>query len=157
MKDDVARLKNLYLNQGYIDANIQASVDLPRNLKNKEAQADATAPRGEDFDPDEIPAEDLILTYRIEEGRQYRVGTLSVEGNTFFSTDDLMNELTADRAAVFRKAAGTALHLPIDRHTIQCAAGEAMAGVQTPLAMHEVLLHNVARYVLEHLTETWII
>ncbi|MCX6935083.1 MAG: outer membrane protein assembly factor BamA, partial [Verrucomicrobia bacterium] len=63
-------------------------------VKNKEAKTDATAPRGEDFDPDEIPAEDLILTYRIEEGRQYRVGSLSVEGNTFFSTDDLMNELT---------------------------------------------------------------
>ena len=63
-------------------------------MKNKAAQTDAAAPRGEDFDPDEIPAEDLTLTYRIEEGRQYRVGTVSVEGNTFFSTDDLMNELT---------------------------------------------------------------
>ena len=94
MKDDLARLKNLYLNQGYIDAKIDGQVDLPRSMKNKEAQTDAAAPRGEDFDPDEIPAEDLTLTYRIEEGRQYRVGTLSVEGNTFFSTDDLMNELT---------------------------------------------------------------
>ena len=94
MKDDVARLKNLYLNQGYIDAKIDGQVDLPRSTKNKEAQMDTAAPRGEDFDPDEIPAEDLTLTYRIDEGRQYRVGTLSVEGNTFFSTDDLMNELT---------------------------------------------------------------
>ena len=94
MKDDVARLKNLYLNQGYIDAKIEGQVNLPRSTKNKEAQTDAAAPRGEDFDPDEIPAEDLTLTYRIDEGRQYRVGILSVEGTTFFSTDDLMNELT---------------------------------------------------------------
>ncbi|MEI7721765.1 MAG: POTRA domain-containing protein, partial [Verrucomicrobiota bacterium] len=94
MKDDLARLKNLYLNQGYIDAKIDGQVDLPRSMKNKEAQVDGAAPRGEDFDPDEVPAEDLTLTYRIEEGRQYRVGTLSIEGNTFFSTDDLMNELT---------------------------------------------------------------
>jgi outer membrane protein insertion porin family len=93
LKDDVSRIKNYYLNQGYIDISVAASVDLPRTAKNEEAQKDTDAPRGEDFDPDDIPAEDLILTYRIEEGRQYRVGTLSVDGNAFFSADDLLNEL----------------------------------------------------------------
>ena len=94
-KDDVGRIKNFYLNKGYIDVNVQTSVDLPRTIKNEEAQnaAKGTTPRGEDFDPDDVPAEDLILTYRIEEGRQYRVGNLSVDGNTFFSSDDLLNEL----------------------------------------------------------------
>jgi len=96
MKDDIARLKNHYLNQGYIDVNVTGSIDLPRTVRNEEARADAakrdeTPP--EEFDPDDIPAEDLILTYRIEEGRQYRVGNLTVDGNTFFSTDDLQNEL----------------------------------------------------------------
>jgi len=96
MKDDIARLKNHYLNRGYIDVTVTGSVDLPRNARNEEAQADEAkrdSIPAEDFDPDEIPAEDLILTYRIEEGRQYRVGNLTVEGNTFFSTDDLQNEL----------------------------------------------------------------
>jgi outer membrane protein insertion porin family len=93
LKDDVARIKNYYLNQGYIDIGVSASVDMPRTAKNEEAKKDSDAPRGEDFDPDDIPAEDLILTYRIEEGRQYRVGVLSVEGNAFFSADDLLNEL----------------------------------------------------------------
>jgi len=96
MKDDIARLKNYYLNKGYIDVNVTGSVDLPRNAKNEEAKEDAIKrdeSRGEDFDPDEIPAENLILTYRIEEGRQYRVGNLTVDGNTFFSSDDLQNEL----------------------------------------------------------------
>ncbi|NBS14846.1 MAG: outer membrane protein assembly factor BamA, partial [Verrucomicrobia bacterium] len=96
MKDDIARLKNYYLNKGYIDVSVTGSVDLPRNLKNEQAQADASKrdqSREENFDPDDIPAEDLILTYRIEEGRQYRVGNLTVDGNTFFSTDDLQNEL----------------------------------------------------------------
>ena len=97
LKDDVARIKNHYLNHGYIDVNVQASVDLPRTLKNKTAQEEAqkrdATPKGGNVDPDEIPAEDLKLTYRIEEGRQYRVGTLTVEGNTFFSSDDLLNEL----------------------------------------------------------------
>ncbi|HCP06581.1 MAG TPA: hypothetical protein DIT30_05055, partial [Verrucomicrobiales bacterium] len=93
LKDDVSRIKNYYLNQGYIDISVAASIDLPRTAKNEEAQKDTDAPRGEDFDPDDIPAEDLILTYRIEEGRQYRVGTLSVDGNAFFSADDLLNEL----------------------------------------------------------------
>ena len=96
MKDDIARLKNHYLNKGYIDVTVTGSIDLPRNARNEEAQADE-AKRDEippeDFDPDDIPAEDLILTYRIEEGRQYRVGNLTVDGNTFFSTDDLQNEL----------------------------------------------------------------
>ena len=96
MKDDIARLKNFYLNRGFIDINVTGSIDLPRNARNEEAQADAekreeTNP--EDGDPKDIPAEDLILTYRIEEGRQYRVGNLTVDGNTFFSSDDLQNEL----------------------------------------------------------------
>ena len=93
LKDDVARIKNYYLNQGYIDIGVSASVDMPRTAKNEEAKKDSDAPRGEDFDPDDIPAEDLIVTYRIEEGRQYRVGVLSVDGNAFFSADDLLNEL----------------------------------------------------------------
>ena len=50
------------------------------------------------MDPNDIPAEDLILTYRIEEGRQYRVGNLTVDGNTFFSTDDLQNELQGPKS-----------------------------------------------------------
>ncbi|NBU73443.1 MAG: hypothetical protein EBS53_18715, partial [Bacteroidetes bacterium] len=64
MKDDIARLKNYYLNKGYIDVNVTGSVDLPRNAKNEEAKEDAIKrdeSRGEDFDPDEIPAENLIL------------------------------------------------------------------------------------------------
>ncbi|NDE61546.1 MAG: hypothetical protein EB038_04935, partial [Cyclobacteriaceae bacterium] len=96
MKDDIARLKNHYLNKGYIDVSVTGSVDLPRSVKNETAQAEAAKRNGtpsEDFDPNEIPAEDLILTYRIEEGRQYRVGNLTVDGNTFFSSDDLQNEL----------------------------------------------------------------
>lgn len=95
-KEDEARLKNYYLNKGYIDVQVEGSVDLPRNARNEEAQADTTKReqgRPEDFDPDDIPAEDLILTYRIEEGRQYRVGNLTVDGNAFFSADDLLNEL----------------------------------------------------------------
>ncbi len=68
----------------------------------------------------------------------------------------MMDEVSADEAVVSRKAVGTALCLPIDRPTVQCAAGEAMAGAQTPLVMHELLLHKVARYVLERPTETWI-
>ena len=101
MKDDIARLKNHYLNKGYIDVTVTGSIDLPRNARNEEAQADE-AKRDEippeDFDPDDIPAEDLILTYRIEEGRQYRVGNLTVDGNTFFSTDDLQNELQGPKS-----------------------------------------------------------
>ena len=96
MKDDIARLKNHYLNRGYIDVSVTGSVDLPRTARNEEALADEAKrdeTRPEDFDPDDIPAEDLILTYRIEEGRQYRVGNLTVDGNTFFSSDDLQNEL----------------------------------------------------------------
>ncbi|NBR46292.1 MAG: outer membrane protein assembly factor BamA [Verrucomicrobia bacterium] len=95
-KEDEARLKNYYLNKGYIDVQVEGSVDLPRNARNEEAQTDTVKReqgRPEDFDPDDIPAEDLILTYRIEEGRQYRVGNLTVDGNAFFSADDLQNEL----------------------------------------------------------------
>jgi len=101
-KDDVARIKNFYLNKGYIDIDVQTSAVRPRTIKNEQAQnaAKETTPRGEDFDPDDVPAEDLVLTYQIEEGRQYRVGNLSVDGNTFFSSDDLLNELMTNSKQV---------------------------------------------------------
>ena len=69
---------------------------------------------------------------------------------------DLMGELTFDKAAVFRQAAGTALHMFIDRPSMQFAMSEVMGGMQAPLIMHELLLHKVARYVLEYPAETWI-
>jgi len=97
LKEDISRIKNYYLNHGYIDIDLQASVDQPRTEKNKQAQESAKKiddSKGENHpDPDDVPAEDLVLTYRIEEGRQYRVGHISVEGNTFFSSDDILNEL----------------------------------------------------------------
>ena len=59
-------------------------------------------------------------------------------------------------AGLATKAIGKAggRDLSIDRPTMQFAMGEVMAGKKTPLVMRELLLHKVARYVLEYPTET---
>ncbi len=63
-QEDLEKLRTLYLNAGYLDVSIpesNVSLDYPK--------------------PGEI-----VITIRIDEGRQYKVGNISFEGNTIFPT-----------------------------------------------------------------------
>lgn len=70
-QEDLERLRKLYINSGYLDVSIpesNVSLDYPS--------------------PSEI-----VVTIRIDEGRQYRVGNISFEGNTIFITPVLYASL----------------------------------------------------------------
>ena len=86
-KDDVKQIKNLYLNQGFIDVSVRASIDI-RNPTQNEPSSGYTSiltPNTKNID--------LILCYRIEEGQRYGVARISVSGNSFFSEADILKEL----------------------------------------------------------------
>lgn len=70
-QDDLEKLRRFMKNQGYLDVEIPES--------------------GVIFDYPE-PGE-MVITIAITEGRQYRVGTVSVSGNKIFPTDRLMSIL----------------------------------------------------------------
>lgn len=70
-QEDLERLRSMYLNAGYLDVSIPESnvtLDYPNS-------------------------KEIIITIRIDEGRQYRVGDISFEGNTIFPTPILYASL----------------------------------------------------------------
>ena len=63
-QEDLEKLRALYLSEGYLDVSIpesNVSLDYPKPGK-------------------------IVITIRIDEGRQYRVGEIKFEGNTIFPT-----------------------------------------------------------------------
>jgi outer membrane protein insertion porin family len=70
-QEDLERLRTLYLNAGYLDVSIPESnvtLDYPK-------------------------AGRIVITIRIDEGRQYRLGDISFEGNSIFPTPVLYASL----------------------------------------------------------------
>ena len=59
-----------------------------------------------------------------------------------------MDVLPHERAELFRKAAGTALHIAIARPSVQFAMHAIMSSTSTPTVMHWAKLHRPARYML---------
>ena len=57
--------------------------------------------------------------------------------------------LPDDRTELFRTAAGTPLHIAIDRPSVQSAKHEIMSSMSTPAVKHWVKLHRLARYMLQ--------
>jgi outer membrane protein insertion porin family len=87
LKDDIEQLKNLYLNRGFLDVNVRASLDSCRGSQNESAPGSQF-----NFSPKD-KTKDLTLCYRIEEGQRYGVARISVSGNSFFSEADILKEL----------------------------------------------------------------
>lgn len=70
-QEDLEKLRTLYINAGYLDVSIpesNVSLDYPKSGK-------------------------IVITIRIDEGRQYRVGDIRFEGNTIFQTPILYASL----------------------------------------------------------------
>jgi hypothetical protein len=66
------------------------------------------------------------------------------------------DELDETRTALFRRAAGTALYISLDRPSIMFAMVDIMAGMSKPTELHYARLLRLARYLLQHPTETWV-
>jgi len=88
---DLDRVKDLYVNEGFLDVQVTASIDRfgePNNKREKkESRIDGEADNSR---------EDLSLQYRIVEGQRYGVEKISVSGNTFFSENDILKELRSN-------------------------------------------------------------
>jgi outer membrane protein insertion porin family len=87
LKDDIEQIKNLYLNRGFLDVNVRASLDSCRGSQNESAPGSQF-----NFSPKD-KTKDLTLCYRIEEGQRYGVARISISGNSFFSEADILKEL----------------------------------------------------------------
>ena len=66
-----------------------------------------------------------------------------------------MAELPCGRADLFRRAAGTALYIAIDRPSVQFKMHEIMSVMSTPTVMHWAKLHCLAWYMLQDPEERW--
>ena len=87
LKDDIEQIKKLYLNRGFLDVNVRASLD-SCGVSQNESESGSQF----NFSPKD-KTEDLTLCYRIEEGQRYGVARISVSGNSFFSESDILKEL----------------------------------------------------------------
>ena len=65
-------------------------------------------------------------------------------------------ELSAEEASEFRRLAGTALYLSLDRPTIQFAVSDITAGMAKPCRIHMHRLKRLARYLLKFPSEVWV-
>ena len=69
---------------------------------------------------------------------------------------DIDDTLNATDAQTFRQAAGTGLHMSIDRPPLQFAKSVVMSGMSEPEVVHQLQVVRVARFVLQHLGEAWL-
>ena len=81
LPNDVERIKEIYSNRGYLDVQ----VGLPTVAVSKD---------GESF----------AVTFRIEEGQPYTIGTVKLEGNTFFEDEELELGSLVISGEVFQRA-----------------------------------------------------
>jgi outer membrane protein insertion porin family len=78
-EDDLVKLRDYYRELGYLDVDIPAdkvAYDYPKSSK-------------------------LVLTIRITEGREYKVGDITITGNTIIPTDKLRAELKQTTGKLF--------------------------------------------------------
>ncbi len=81
LPNDVERIKEIYSNRGYLDVQV--------GLPTVEVSED-----GESF----------AVTFRIEEGQPYTIGTVKLEGNTFFEDEELELGSLVTSGEVFQRA-----------------------------------------------------
>ena len=67
------------------------------------------------------------------------------------------DELETSDAQIFRQATGTGLYMSIDRPSLQFAMSVVMSGMSVPKVVHQLPVVRVARYVLQHPGEAWLI
>lgn len=78
-QDDIGKLRDYYRELGYLDVEVPAD----------QVQYDYPSPKK------------LVLTIRINEGRQYKVGEIAITGNTIISTETLRGVLRQNTGSIF--------------------------------------------------------
>lgn len=80
LQRDIDRIKIFYLDNGYLD------------MKAGEPQMKLEKDRKK-----------ILITFRVEEGPQYKVGEVSVTGNTVFSTEEILRGLKIQKRGIFSR------------------------------------------------------
>ena len=118
-------------------------------------------PRGFEWDGAQCHVTELISLMGLRDtaaGRTAASKGASTPGSkdTGKAMRNASDKLTEEKAATFRKAAGTALYISLDRPTILFATHEVMSGMAEPTELHWAKLHRLARYLLQYPEETWL-
>ena len=66
-----------------------------------------------------------------------------------------LDELPPRQAKIFRAAAGTLQYIAENVLAIKQVTAEVMQGMAVPLAIHQLRLERVARYLIKHPAEVW--
>lgn len=78
VREDIFALQNFYRNEGFLDAKVGRRLD---------------------YTPDRSK---LIITFVIDEGIRYSVGKIRFEGNTYFSSEELLSHMRLQPGGPFR-------------------------------------------------------
>jgi outer membrane protein insertion porin family len=99
IKRDADTLRNLYIDEGFLDAEVQAEAVFP---------ADKTAAK-----------QGVTLVFHIKQGPRYRVNIIIVNGNVVYSSDEIFKKLNLSQGEFF-----TAERVKHDTKAVQDMYGE---------------------------------
>lgn len=104
LREDLETIRNLYYNVGYIQVQVDEPV-IRRKVYTKTLYLeDEVIVRPEK--PLVFTQEDeLVVTLNVKEGDQFRVGSLTVKGNTTISDDEIQKEIKLKKGDVFSRDA----------------------------------------------------
>ncbi len=96
LKEDVETIRNLYYNQGYIQVQVNDPIIEERPLTEHSyelmGQLNTYMTRNE-----------VALRIHIQEGDQFRVGSMTLKGNSIISGDELQKEIKLKREDIFSR------------------------------------------------------
>lgn len=98
LKDDLEILKNLYFNKGYIQVLVDEPVIEPKIYTFHECYF---------WGPLQTFSRksELVMSIKIKEGDQFRIGSLSLKGNELLSNDELVKEVKLKKGDIFSREA----------------------------------------------------
>jgi outer membrane protein insertion porin family len=94
LKDDVEAIRDLYFNKGYIQVQVSDPVieERPRTEHTFEVVGQTHT---------YVTTNEVALHFAVHEGAQFRVGSISIKGNTLIREDDLLNGMKLKVGEVF--------------------------------------------------------
>ena len=96
LKDDLETVRNLYYNKGYIQVIVDEPVIEPKIYTFRECYF---------WGPPKTftRKSELVMRINIKEGDQFRVGSLTVKGNTLLSEEELSKEIKLTKGDIFNR------------------------------------------------------
>jgi outer membrane protein insertion porin family len=96
LKDDLEIIRNLYFNKGYIQVLVDEPVIVPKIYSFRECYF---------WGPPKtfVRKSELVMSIKIKEGDQFRVGSLSLKGNELLSDEELMQEVKLEKGDIFSR------------------------------------------------------